>query len=392
MRTKRKIAVLILFLFAAATVRAITVEEIPSPRPTGWSVDLTGWISPATLIEINRVGDAVRSKTGAEMAVVVVGSVNGEDSHDFATRLLNAWHVGDRTRNDGVLVLAALDDHKAEIVLGSGLDNEQSRQTSREIMQSAMLPRFRSGDPAAAILEGARSCAQRILGVQIAQSAETAPQPLLAPAPESVPQPYVPQRIAVLPPPRSTAGGIPGLVWLLAPVFLGGGFLLVRYRPRRCRTCGMKMVHLDEAADDEHLTAAERIEEEVGSVDYDVWLCEGCGASTKLRFGGMFTSYSSCPKCRAKTRLSTKETLRSATYESEGLVRVEETCANCSYRSASTYTIPRLVQTATRSYDTSSSSSSFSSSSLSSSSSPSSSSDSGFSGGHSDGGGASGQW
>jgi uncharacterized membrane protein YgcG len=79
MRTKRKIAALLMFLFAAAPVRAITVEEIPSPRPAGWSVDLTGRISPTALFEINRLGDEVKAKTGAEIAVVVVGSVDGAE-------------------------------------------------------------------------------------------------------------------------------------------------------------------------------------------------------------------------------------------------------------------------------------------------------------------------
>src|SRR6185369_16746216 len=176
-------------------------------------------------------------------------------------------------------------------------------------------------------------------------------------------------------------------------ISVGGIRWLARKRPRACSECGMKMERLDEVADDKHLTASEQTEESVGSVDYDVWLCPGCGVSDKLRYGAYFTRYSKCPQCSARTRLSTKQTIRSATYTCEGLVEILETCASCSYRSSSTYTTPVLVETSrsSSSYSSSYSSSSSSFSSSSSSSSPSSSG-SGFSGGSSDGGGSSGQW
>ncbi len=181
MPRSRTIAALLLFLFAAASAHPITVEDIPTPRPAGWSVDRTGRIPPATLKEIDRLGDEVKAKTGAELAVVVVGSLQGAASRDFAVRLFNTWGIGDPARNNGVLIFAALDDHKAEVVLGSGIDNAETRRTSDEIMQSEMVPRFRAGDPAAAVLIGAKEHARRVLGI------ETTAAP--APSREPVPSP-----------------------------------------------------------------------------------------------------------------------------------------------------------------------------------------------------------
>jgi uncharacterized protein len=207
---------LLLLLLAAAPAHPVTLEEIPNPRPADWSVDLTGSIPPAVRREIDRLGDEVKAKTGAEIAVVVVGSLHGAPAHDFAVRLFNAKGIGDRTRNDGVLVFAALDDHDAEIVLGSGIDNEQSRRTSREIMQSEMIPLFRAGDPGLAVLTGARSCAERILNVMVLSAgAAAAPAPLYRPAAPSIP-PVVPQTAA----PQSVWSDSFGiLVWLLIALF-----------------------------------------------------------------------------------------------------------------------------------------------------------------------------
>jgi uncharacterized protein len=130
------------------------------------------------------------------------------------------------------------------------------------------------------------------------------------------------------------------------------------------------MIRLDEAADDAHLTSGETAEESVGSVDYDVWACPSCRHTLKLSYGALFTSYGRCGGCQAKTLKSETTTITSATTTSEGLARVDERCAHCSYTNSYTRTIPRVQE--------------------SSSSSGSSSSSSG--GGSSSGSGSSGSW
>jgi uncharacterized protein len=127
------------------------------------------------------------------------------------------------------------------------------------------------------------------------------------------------------------------------------------------------MERLDEAADDAHLTEAEKVEERVKSVDYDVWACPSCSETLKLRYGTFFTSYARCPRCEAKTLRSTTRTVQAATTSSSGLARVTENCAHCPHSHTYTKTIPRVSQSR-------------------------SSSSSGRSGGSSSGRGSSGSW
>jgi uncharacterized membrane protein YgcG len=184
----------LLLALAAGAARAVTVEQIPTPRPTGWAVDLTGTLPPERLAELNQLGDQVKEKTGAELAVVVVSSTDGVDANEFATRLFNAWGISD----NGLLVFAALEDHKAEIVLGKGLDGETGRRESETVMQGEMVPRFRAGNPAGAIVLGSIGCARRILHVSPINSGletvpETAPE-ATSYAPSQAPEmPFVPQ-------------------------------------------------------------------------------------------------------------------------------------------------------------------------------------------------------
>jgi uncharacterized protein len=115
------------------------------------------------------------------------------------------------------------------------------------------------------------------------------------------------------------------------------------------------MVRLGEYADDKFLTSAERKEESIGSVDYDIWMCHGCQNTLKLRYGALFTSYSKCKKCRAKTLHTSTTTIAQATEYSTGLARVTEDCRHCSYRNSYERTIPRVTRSSSSSSSSSSS-------------------------------------
>ena len=368
-----RLAAAALCLCLTVPAGAVTLEQIPDPRPSGWTVDLTGSLTPETIQALNRLGDDVKARTGGEMMVVVVGTIDGADPHDFATRLGNAWVIGDRDADNGLLLFAALDDRAAEIALGNGIDRPETRQASEEIMQGEMVPRFREGDASGALLHGARAAASRIF--HAAPPAE-AVSPISPPAP--VPQTFRP---ASRPPARRS-----GLFWVLltgiAGIAAGLGFLM--YVPPRCRDCRTRMVKLSEAGDDLHLEPAEQIEEQVGSVNYDVWMCNGCGQIKRRRWQSFISSYSACPSCNARTKSNVSTTLRQADEWTEGLVRVTEACVNCDYRNTYDRVVPRHAPSH------SSSSSGFSSSSSSSSSSSGRSSGSG--GGSFSGGGSSGRW
>ncbi|MBL8909141.1 MAG: TPM domain-containing protein [Archangium sp.] len=149
-----------------------------------------------------------------------------------------------------------------------------------------------------------------------------------------------------------------------------------RKRIRICEDCKQPRQLLNDDAEDEYLDKAQKVEESIKSVDYDVWWCEPCDDVLVLRYGAFFSSYSSCTSCSAKTLKSTCTTLERATEWSGGLERIDERCVNCSYTNSYTRRTAR-IQSSSRS------SSSWSSSSSSRSS---------FGGGRSSGGGSSGSW
>lgn len=344
-----------------------TPTNIPSPRPEGWVVDLTNTLSIVEIDHINRVCDEVHQKIGREMTVVVIDSTNGTHHRTFATQLFNHWGVGGAFRNNGIVLMAAIKDRQAEIVLGKGIDSKEQQRVAQRIMDETIVPNFQSDDPGSAMYEGIRSCATRILMI----SELEAPTELPGVALKRAELKKFQRRKELLP-------------WLLGALGLGGvglvfgGRYWIRYRPRDCEVCHDGRVLLDEDKDDDFLEKPERLEEQLGSVDYDVWACLTCEEVLKIRYGKLWTRFCHCPKCEFTTKSKITRTLVQATTSHGGKVLVEESCRNCDYHSQHTYRTPRVVKS-------SSSSSSFGGGG-------SSGGGSGFGGGSSSGGGASGSW
>jgi uncharacterized protein len=145
-----------------------------------------------------------------------------------------------------------------------------------------------------------------------------------------------------------------------------------RNRRRKCPKCGTRMDRLDEKKDDAFLAKEEQLEEQLHSVDYDVWKCGKCGATLKLAYESKWTGAATCPQCKRKTLKVTESTVRAATTTHAGIKAVISKCANCGHGFQTQVNVPVL------------------SSSGSSSSDGGGSSDSGSSGGSDFGGGSAG--
>ena len=346
----------------------ITPYNIPTPRPEGWVVDLTSSLNKKELAHINEVCEEVFQTVKREMTVVVISTTGGKTPRTFGLELFNHWGVGGAFRNNGILVLAAIKDRKAEILLGKGIDSTEQRRIAQQIMDNVMVPNFQDKDPGSALYEGARSCAARIFLVSDLKAPPELPG---AAEKRQLRRRYQRQK-----------NMIPWLLGGLGFAGLGlvvGGRYWIRYRPRDCEVCNDRRILLDEVKDDEFLDPPEQLEERIGSADYDVWACLTCEEVIKIRYGKFWTRYSFCPQCEYATRSKITRTLIRATTSHGGKVLVEESCCNCDYFDRHTYYTPRVVKS-------SSSSSGFGGGSRGGGG------GSGFGGGSSSGGGASGSW
>jgi len=115
-----------------------------------------------------------------------------------------------------------------------------------------------------------------------------------------------------------------------------------RRKPRLCPNGHGEMKRLDEKADDAALERGQLREEELKSVDYDVWQCETCNERLVVRYKRWFTSYTQCPQCKFFTVKSKTRTLIPATTASGGLAETTRTCQNCGFGDTRQHATPRL--------------------------------------------------
>jgi uncharacterized protein len=148
-----------------------------------------------------------------------------------------------------------------------------------------------------------------------------------------------------------------------------------REHPRNCKNCGSVLNRLDDKSEDPFLSQGQLAEEDLKSVDYDVWQCSQCSANEQFVYINTGSKYKVCPKCNFYTFYSiSRRTIQSATEYSEGTGEEVKECKFCNHRDVSTYSIPRVER------------------SSSSSGGDSSSSGGSWGGGSSSGGGASSSW
>ena len=122
------------------------------PRPRARVIDTTDTLAAEDVEQLERLAAGIRAASGADMMVVVIPSTDGQPHRRVATDLFNRWQLGSAERNDGLLVFVAIDDRKAEIILGDGIDAPAQIAASERIMQKVMVPEFRRGAP------GPRAC------------------------------------------------------------------------------------------------------------------------------------------------------------------------------------------------------------------------------------------
>ncbi|MEI6636862.1 MAG: TPM domain-containing protein [Planctomycetota bacterium] len=359
---------------------------IDGPRPPGHVVDAVGLLGADDVAAIERLAAGIEAAAGGDLVVVVIRTTGERPHRAFATELFNRWQLGSAERNDGLLIFVALDDRKAEIVLGDGLDDPLQMKASQQIMDNVLIPEFKAGRPAAGLRKAALACGTQILSAAEAQVEDGPPKP----GPEAEPFSPTPADAAPLPafrsPPRQPQSG--GLI----PLALMGGCTVggtglswylvrrhLRNRPRQCPECRIDMIRLGEQADNSHLAAGQQKEEQLHSVDYDVWTCPTCPHVTKLRYDAFFTSLSKCSGCGFKTESNTVNRVRAPTKWRSGLETITEHCKHCGRAETTSRDIPQLSDDSDSSF-------------FSSSSSGSDSSFSSSSGGSSSGSGASGSW
>lgn len=152
----------LLILAGAGMVAGQDVGSLETLRPTGYVNDFAGVFPAEQRLQLESVLGELDRKTGAQISVVTVASLQGEEIRDFANRLFERWGIGRRGDDRGMLFLAAVEDRRIWVEVGYGLEGDFPDARVGRLLDEAVIPRFRAGDYAGGLTAGSLEVAFRL--------------------------------------------------------------------------------------------------------------------------------------------------------------------------------------------------------------------------------------
>lgn len=138
----------------ALLLAVVVPAEVPVPALAARVTDLTGTLAAGEAAALEQKLAAFEQRKGTQIAVLVVATTAPETIEQFGIRVAEAWRLGRKGVDDGVLLLIAKDDRTLRIEVGYGLEGVLPDATARRIIDESIVPHFRAGDFAGGIDAG----------------------------------------------------------------------------------------------------------------------------------------------------------------------------------------------------------------------------------------------
>lgn len=177
MKLIRSITASFLIALAVTSVWNVTASalDIPSPPKQTAILDQANVIDDATEVQLSQKLIDYKAKTGNEIAVLTIKSLQGEDDFDYSFRVAESWGIGSKEANNGALLFMALQERKVRIQVGRGLEPYLTDLQSSLIISEKITPAFKQGNYTAGITSGVDSMIAVIGGERLSEPKKTQP-------------------------------------------------------------------------------------------------------------------------------------------------------------------------------------------------------------------------
>ncbi len=228
----RRAAAAILACCAVAWAAAALAGPAAFPQPVGYVNDFATLLTPSARASLESKLAAYDRATGNQIAIAIFPTLGGDPIDDFTARLEEAWKVGRRGQDNGVLLVVAVRERAVRIEVGYGLEGRVTDAQAGAIIRRDIAPAFRAGDYAG----GLNAAVDSLIALIGGASGGTAP------------------------PPTHGSSDSGAAWWWLAPLaWFGVLGVIGRLRGRRCPRCGARLVQSS------------------GGGSTVVWTCPRCG-------------------------------------------------------------------------------------------------------------------
>jgi uncharacterized protein len=145
-------------------VAAAPASPVDVPYLTGRIVDNSNIMEALTRGQLSERLKAHEQATGNQIVVLTVQTIGDVSIEEYAVKVFEAWKLGQKGKDNGVLVVVAPGDHKMRIEVGYGLEGTLTDGTCGQIIRNVMTPRFKANDYNGGIDEGVKAIVGKIEG------------------------------------------------------------------------------------------------------------------------------------------------------------------------------------------------------------------------------------
>src|SRR5258707_4328121 len=143
-----------LVFLVALLCAGLAVCAADFPVLTGRVVDQANVLSAETRNALAPKLADLETKSGIQLVAATVTSLDGQEIEPYANELFRTWKLGEKTKNNGVLLLVAPNDRRVRIEVGYGLEGTLTDALTKVIIANAITPRFKTGDFGGGIARG----------------------------------------------------------------------------------------------------------------------------------------------------------------------------------------------------------------------------------------------
>lgn len=175
-----RVLLLLLALAASGVVRAAAAPEggLQAVPPLGRHViDGGGLLTAAEAEGLDSRLMQFEQRRGSQIAVLVVPTTAPESIEQYSIRVFDAWKLGRKGFNDGILILIATQDRKLRIDAGYGLEGAIPDAVARRIIAEVIAPKLRAGDAYGGIVAAVDQIERLIEGEQLPGADRSGPAP-----------------------------------------------------------------------------------------------------------------------------------------------------------------------------------------------------------------------
>lgn len=134
------------------------------PTLSGRVVDEAALMSRKQAHQLTQQLAAFEKRSGIQLVVVSVDNLDGETIEEYGYQLGRHWGIGQKGKNNGVLLLIAQDERKVRIEVGYGLEGALPDAIAANIIQTRILPAFKRGDMVAGVVAGSQGIMKALAG------------------------------------------------------------------------------------------------------------------------------------------------------------------------------------------------------------------------------------